>query len=865
MSRVTGLPSGTVTMLFSDIEGSTRMVHALGEAWPALLAQQRQVCREVWSRHSGHELATEGDSFFVVFADADDAVAAAVEAQRLLGSTAWTQGAEVRVRIGLHTGAPARLEDGYAGLDVHRAARVAAVAHGGQVLASAETVDAAGLGTVSGPRALDLGWHQLKDLPDRMRLYQLTQEGLPATFPPIRSRGTLGGLPATSGPIIGRDAEIGELSDLVKSAHRLVTLTGPGGSGKTRLATAVAVEVADQFADGVHFVPLVSASDAGEAWSEIGRVLGLRGDPLEQVDGLDALLVLDNLEQCVGADDLARELLTRAPGVSVLATSRRALHVDGERELAVQPLALEPGVELFVARATSIRPTGARDDVEELVRRLDGLPLAIEIAAARTRVLSPKALLARLDDVLDVSGHRPDARQRTIRSTIAWSYDLLSDDQQRLLDCLGVFVGGASLPAIASVSAPEDLPDLLDVLFGLVDANLVQVSDTDDGEPRFSLLEAVRIFAQDRLDERGVRTDREARHAQYFYDLVARHWDERQALNHAHTRAEHLREVGNLRAVVSRSARGVHHARYYGDEEVPTSHVVTLFAMVTGAAFLRFADAQAWVQAGLELPGLDDPARAALLHEQGYLEARIGDSRAALVTLGEAAGIATPLGDLDLPLWVDPVWRLFLIHRETAHAHMNLGESDLARQACRRVLDGPVPVGPEQVVIHELPYLIAVNDEEFDEARTHLEREGQLIRELGMEREQLMWVNNMADLDVETARHEDARRRLSEHCEAYIAQGDLDLLQYALSTFAAAIGPVDEVLAARAYGAADGIRVLENLPLAERDHKATDAQLRPTRDSLGPARWEAEVEIGRRMDVAVLLRELSAVSLRRSR
>ena len=383
------LPGGTVTLLFSDIEGSTRMVHALGQVWPDVLAQQRRICRSAWTEYGGHELATEGDSFLVVFPEASAAVSAAVLAQRRLAATVWPGDAEVRVRIGLHTGAPVRLEDGYAGIDVHRGARIAAAAHGGQVLVSGQTRAAA-----SWERAKDLGWHQLRDLPDRMRLFQVEIDGLPGEFPPIRSRGTLGGLPVTDGPLIGRDAEIEELTGLVAERQRLVTLTGPGGTGKTRLAIALAAAVADRFPAGVHFVPLVTATSAGEAWSALGQHLGLDGDPRDQVADLDALLVLDNLEQCAGADDFVGELLGRAPDAVVVATSRRALHVPSEREVPVSPLETAPAVELFLARAPA-RAREAVAEVQEIVARLDRLPLAIEIAAARTRLLSPRTCSGR--------------------------------------------------------------------------------------------------------------------------------------------------------------------------------------------------------------------------------------------------------------------------------------------------------------------------------------------------------------------------------------------------------------------------------------------------------------------------------------
>lgn len=856
------LPDGTVTLLFSDIEGSTRMVHALGDAWPELLARQRELCRSAWAAYGGHELATEGDSFFVVFAEAADAVAAAVEAQSRLAADTWPDGIAVRVRIGLHTGSPVRLEDGYAGLDVHRGSRVSGAAHGGQVLVSEATLVAAGL-----TDGADLGWHQLEGLPDRMHLFQVVAEGLERDFPPIRSRGSLGGLPVVDGPILGRGAEVDELSRLLAAGTRVVTLTGPGGSGKTRLATEVAARVADRYADGVFFVPLVGAADGDEARTEVGRALGVTGDPCAQVADLAALLVLDNLEQCAGADELVASLLAAGRSLSVVATSRRPLHVAGEHELAVTPLAIEDASAMFAERAARVRrgfelTEANAEDVAAIVRQLDRLPLAIEIAAARTKMLSPAALAARVDDLMDLIAHGRDTRQRTVRATIAWSYDLLDHVQQRVLDCLGVFVDGAPLPGLLQVTAAEDLEGraLLDVLFELVDASLVQVTDVEDGEPRFSLLETVRLFACQRLEERGVWEDRQARHAQYYYDVTTRHWDDRQKLNHARNRAEHLREAGNLRAVVTRGARGVRHPEFYGDGEVPPAHVVALLANIAGgAAFQRYAESRAWAHAGLALPSVDGPARASLTFALGHLVARAGNGPEALAWLEGTVRVASTLGAPDLPSWVDPACQHFLSHREIAHVHLDLGDVEQARAACDRMLALPPPPGHERLVVHELPYFIAVDAGDLEAARFHLEREGDLIDELGVERERLLWANNMADLDVQMGRHADARRRLAVHCEGYLAQGDVDLLQYVLSTFASALGPTDPVLSARAFGAADRIRDDEGLPIPDRELPFIEADMAVPRRTLGPTRWAAEFAAGRELDVATLMRSLAAV------
>ena len=831
---------GTVTLLFSDIEGSTRLAHALGDAWPELLARHRRVCRTAWGEHGGHELATEGDSFFVVFADAREAVAAAVLAQRRLAATAWPQDAEVRVRIGLHTGTPVRLEDGYAGLDVHRGARIAAAAHGGQVLVSGETRAAASLTSVR-----DLGWHELRDLLDRIQLFQVEADGLTRDFPPIRSRGTVGGLPVTDGPIVGREAELAELTThLVRDRRRLVTLTGPGGTGKTRLAIAVAADLAGRYAGGVHFIPLTAATDAAEAWSGLGRALDLAGDPREQLADLEALLVLDNLEQCADADGVARELLDRAPGVALLATSRRALHVPGERELQVAPLDLADGVALFETRASGLRRELPRGDVEELVRRLDRMPLAIEIAAARMRVLGPAALLSRLDDL----------HQRTMRSTIAWSYDLLADAQQRLLDCLGLFVDGAPLAAVEAMARAEGIADPLDQLFGLVDASLVQASETEDGEPRFHLLETVRIFALARLDERGVRAQRESARAQYFYDIVARDMDDRQALEHKRQRAEFLREIPNLRAVLERGAAGIRHEEFYGDRPVPPNHVVVLFAVVA-RIFNRFEESRAWE--ALVVAG-DAAGEAALRLGRGTAAAIAGDTGAARVELAAARELAQTMPPLPLPIWTLSSFIAFLAQREITHTHLDRGEIEQARAAhAATVALADLERFEDAAIVHELGAFVAITAGDLEEALAHYEREGAVIREHGVLREVLLWSNNVADLEVQMGKHTQARMRLAEHCEAYLAQGDVELLHHVLATFAGALAEEDPARAARAHGAVRRLQEVEGLVSPGREQAFDDALVAGIRDRLGQDAWTVELAAGAACDAGELIRELS--------
>ncbi len=525
---MTSLPTGTLTLLFSDIEGSTVLLRRLGPDWGAALSAQRAILRAAFAAHGGTEMGTEGDSFFVVFTSAREAVAAAVAAQRGMGEHSWPGERDVRVRMGLHTGEPQRHEDGYIGEDVHRAARIGSTANGGQVVLSAATERLVRGMPEVGLR--DLGEHRLKDLDGSERLYCVVADGLQRDFPPLRSPGRGAALPAWPTPLVGRDIERRTLVALLgERTTRLVVLTGPGGSGKTRLATAVAAAVEAAYADGVYFVGLAATRDAAGMWLAIRDALDLAGatgaDVATQVTGQlrerNALLLLDNLEQIPDADTVVGALLSAAPRVDVLASSRRPLLLVSEHEFPVDPLSLPtaagldavlraPAVAMFAQQARLVRPSfdvtdGNHEAVAAVCRRLDGLPLALELAAAQLRLLSPAALLTRIDGRLGTgfaAADRPD-RHRTLADMIAWSYDLLADSDKAVFRRLGVFCADADLDALVAVAGPDDgdadndaadndAADILDVVARLVGASMVRVSDGPDGEPRIGMLETIR-------------------------------------------------------------------------------------------------------------------------------------------------------------------------------------------------------------------------------------------------------------------------------------------------------------------------------------------------------------------------------------
>jgi predicted ATPase len=488
------LPSGTVTFLFTDIEGSTRLLHELGaEGYADALAEHRRVLREAFAAHGGVEVDTQGDAFFVAFARASDACAAA---QGTIGSS------PIPTRIGLHTGEPLITDEGYVGNDVHKAARICAAGHGGQILLSQSTRDLAAVD------ARDLGLHRLKDLSAPVRLFQLDD----VDHAPLRTLHQVN-LPVVSSSLIGRGGELTAVLELARRPGvRLVTFTGVGGTGKTRLALQVAAELVEEFPGGVWFVGLAEISDVALVLPTVVQTLGARGGLEAHLGDRRLLLVLDNLEQVIRVGPDLAGLLAACPNTSLLVTSREPLHIRGEHEFPVPPLVLSEAEALFLQRALAVDPGFVPDAaVREICVRLDALPLAIELAAARVKVLAPSKLLERLERVLPtLTGGARDApeRQRTLRATIEWSYGLLDPDEQQLFRRLAVFAGGFDLDAAEAVTESD-----FDTLGSLVDKNLVR---RRAGTDRYLLFETIREFALERLSDSGESDRLAGRHAEHF-------------------------------------------------------------------------------------------------------------------------------------------------------------------------------------------------------------------------------------------------------------------------------------------------------------------------------------------------------------
>lgn len=528
------LPSGTLTFLFSDIEGSTKLVQRLGPGFKDLLERHEALVRDALRAAGGTEVRTVGDAFFIVFPTADAAVAAAVAAQRAHADEPWPADGVIRMRIGMHTGRAELGGDDYVGIDVHLAARIAGAAHGGQIVVSDQTK---ALLRPSDAIALrDLGDHRLKDV-GALRLWQVTAPGLGSEFPPLASLEIPTNLPADVTDFVGRDREVSEVRELVHGG-RLVTLTGPGGTGKTRLSLRVAREVTPEFPHGVFFVPLEPIRDPALVPGTIAEALALREEPSRSITDVlkerlrdrATLLVLDNFEQVVPAAPVIADLLRAAPRLRCLASSREILRVYGEQEYPVPALSEGDATILFARRAAMVKPgftlaDDERDTVRAICARLDHLPLAIELAAARLRVFTLKTLRQRLEKSLAVlaTGARDlPERQRTLHGAIAWSFDLLTDGERAVYRRLAVFVGGCQAEAAEAVCDPQaelEVP-VVDALASLVDKSLLRTSEDLDGATRFRMLETIRDYAGERLAEAGELADVRRRHATWLLDLV---------------------------------------------------------------------------------------------------------------------------------------------------------------------------------------------------------------------------------------------------------------------------------------------------------------------------------------------------------
>jgi predicted ATPase/class 3 adenylate cyclase len=747
------LPTGTVTFLFTDIEGSTRLLQQLGDRYSRVLEECRRLLRVAFQEWNGHEVDTQGDAFFVAFARATDAVSAAVDGLHALVIHPWPENVEVRVRMGLHTGEPQLSSEGYVGIDVHHAARVMSAGHGGQVLLSQTTRDLVEHQLPDGVSLRDLGEHRLKDLQRPVHLFQLVIAGLPSHFPSLKSLDAYpNNLPVQPTSLIGREWEVASLVELLRRVDiRLVTLTGPGGTGKTRLALQVAAELSDLEWRGIYFVDLAPVSDSTQVIPTIASTLGLREErsrsPLEclkeEIDQNRLLLLLDNFEQVLDAAVRVSELLVACPQLKIMVTSRAVLRVRAEREFAVPTLRLPdsaqmPDLEallqyeaivLFVQRTQAVVPEFRLTDmnapaVVEIVRRLDGLPLAIELAAARMKLLSPEALLARLNQPLQVltSGVRDvAARQQTLRNTIAWSYNLLDAQERALFRRLSDFVGGCTLGAIEAVygALGNATGLILDIVDSLVDKSLLQLREPGKGEePRFAMLETIREYGLELLVASGeLESVREA-HAMYFLELSERA-DLDLSASDSPERLDRLeQEHDNVRA-----------AMHWSLEDIERREQI---ALRMGGALRSFWYVRGYLSEGLDFlerammgsNEVEEPTRAAALYAAARLYEARGDYDRAEPFLVKSLVLYRELGNPEriayaLHLQADIAWRRGIL--------------DMARSLAEESLAVFRELGDRGAIASLLLHLgaLAADQGEYARARDLLEESLAINRELG--------------------------------------------------------------------------------------------------------------------------------------
>ena len=755
------LPAGNVTLLFTDIEGSTRLIEELGESgYVETLAEHRRLLRAALSAHGGVEVDTQGDAFLYAFADPAEALAAAAQGQEALGP------GPVKVRMGLHTGELQLTGEGYAGRELHRAARIAASGHGGQIVLSAATQ-----ALVDGD-LIELGEHRLKDFDEAVLLFQLGSQ----RFPPLKTISNTN-LPRPASSFVGRARERDELLALLRKGLRLVTLSGPGGSGKTRLALEVASELVPAFKAGVFWVGLSALRDPALVTPTIAQTLGAKDGLAEYVSERELLLLLDNFEQVVEAAPELSQLLEACPNLRLLVTSRELLRINGEVEYPVPPLTEPEAVELFCERSR-LEPD---ETIAELCRRLDELPLAVELAAARSRVLTPAQILDRLGQRLDLfrGGRGADPRQQTLRATIEWSYDLLTGDEKQLLARLAVFAGGCTL------DAAEDICDAdLDLLQSLVDKSLLRHT----GE-RFWMLETIREFAVERLQDRLEAGQIFEQHARWYAGLATSAQSELRGV----AATEWL---GRLDADLENLRRAIGWARDHDERlEVELVGAIWYFLFVRGL----FREALNYLVHALETARSTSLDQAELLYGAGSVAFEAGDSAASQEWYEQLLEFGRARGDVRV------IARSLAI---LADMTLQAGDPERSRTLLLDAADAARECGDMfalLLVAHGLG-AIALEADDAETARKHFQQAHELARELPNARSEAIALSRLSRVAFIEGDTDDAAACLDGSLRLVNALGDrVGIFVCLVGSAEVAVQRGEMARAARLLGAADAL------------------------------------------------------------
>jgi predicted ATPase/class 3 adenylate cyclase/Tfp pilus assembly protein PilF len=902
-------PTGTVTFLFTDIEGSSRMWERNPQAMQAALARHDELLRRAIEERGGYVFKTVGDAFCCAFRTAPDALEAALEAQRLLIKERWDESTPLRVRMALHMGAAEERDGDYFGPPVNRVARLLSAAHGGQVLLSLPTHEMVRDQLPAGMSLAELGEYRLKDLFRPERVFQLVSPDLPSEFPPLRTlEAYRNNLPLQPTPLVGREKEVSEVCDLLGGDEtRLLTLTGPGGIGKTRVALQAAADLLDDFPDGTYFVQLATLTDTELFLPAVAETLGVREtaeQPLDEsfkdyLSERRLLLLLDNFEQVLGAAPTVTELLAVAPGLKVLATSRTSLRLYGEHVYPVPPLSLpdlklQPplkrltqyeAVGLFVERARAVRPdfsitNESAPAVAEICVRLDGLPLAIELAAARITMLPPKAMLQRLSSRLKLlTGGARDLpeRQRTLRATIEWSFALLDEGEQVLFGRLAVFSGGRTLEAIEAICDTEgDLPiDSFEGVSSLLDKSLIRQEEGPNEEPRFVMLETVHEFAREKLEQSGEAESIKRAHAEYFLTLAEKADAELRGANQLEWLERLEVEHDNMRAALSWALE-----RKEAEVALKLGGALWLFWLLRD----YHSEGRRWLEEALAMDGAGSPgSRAMALAGAGWLATEQGEldrakeaceeglelleheareaSEAKLTLLAclgwvawqrEELGQASELLEEGLALsremrdtwWL--AYSLFIL----AIVPQSLGDSERAADLYEESMDLFRELGDKQFLAFCLNNLAMMVYSQGDLGRTAqlTEEAVALHRELGNRGGVSMGLYNLGWIAL---LQDDLGRAADLYGESLSLSWDTGLnplVQSALEGFACLAGAKGEAeRAALLWAAAQALHETKGIPRDIDFLAEADARISAVRSSMGEEVWDEAQHKGRAM------------------